>query len=65
MVKVPAPKHMITSAKIDALWEPYLILVLMKRPGEPTTCKIFLPGDIGGVAGALISSCESDNKNQF
>ena len=54
---------MITNAKIDALWEPYRIFVLIKRPGDPTTCKIFLPGDIGGVAGALISSLSHDKNN--
>jgi hypothetical protein len=31
------------------LVEPGFIWVLMKRAGEPATCRMRLPGDIGGV----------------
>ena len=54
MVKVPAPKQMITSANTEAFVEPSRICVFTNRPGEPTTLKMRLPGDIGGVDAATM-----------
>ena len=51
---MPAPKHIMTKEKIEALKEPSRIEVFMYLPGELTTCKILLPGDIGGVVAANI-----------
>lgn len=56
MVKVPAPRQIMTSAKIEAFIDPSLIVVLTKRPGEPAALKILLPGDMGGVDAAIIFS---------
>ena len=43
---------MITRENTDPLVDPSRIYVLMKRPGEPATFKIRLPGDIFGVDAA-------------
>lgn len=56
IVSVPAPKQQTIRAKVDEPREPSRIVVLTKRPGEPTTLRMRLPGDIGGVAGAVTYS---------
>ena len=55
-MSVPAPRQIITRENIEACRDPYRIVVLMYLPGEPATCRIFFPGDIGGVDAAKISS---------
>ena len=54
IVNVPAPKQTVTREKLEALVEPSRICVLTNLPGEPTTRKSLLPGDIGGVFGAIM-----------
>ena len=49
MVNVPAPRQMITRENTEALIEPSRSYAFTKRPGEPATCKILFPGDMGGV----------------
>ena len=65
MVRVPVPKQIITREKTDAFVEPSRICVFTKRPGEPTTRKILLPGDIGGVDIAWIFSYFRSAKNSI
>ena len=52
--------QMMTNEKMDELAEPSLMVVFTKRPGELTTLRMRLPGDIGGVDAALISSYTVD-----
>ena len=48
--------QIMTRENIEAYRDPFRMVVLMYLPGEPATCRIFFPGDIGGVEAARISS---------